>query len=350
MPVARLLREQTIGETRWAALDTRGQPVALYLDRPHETVRRAVAGDRLDARIRKLDAALGGAFVDLGAKGEAFLRFRSGEALSEGAAAVVEVAAEARRGKLPRVRLASAAAPATRGADRWRTCLNAAAGLTVDDRPAGDAEVQAAFDDALAPALTLPGGGRLQVERTEALIAADIDTSGRTARGDRAAGALALNLDAAAALARQIHLRGWGGLAVLDCVAPVGKAAGARIRSAFLEAFRDISDRQVKALPPSAFGLMEISADWLLTPLAERLLGAAGRPSPETLALDGLRQLEAGARANRMGRLQLTLPGEAFAWLQTSGLDADTLLAQTYGARLVIQPGPNTAPDVRPVP
>jgi Ribonuclease G/E len=346
MPVAHLLRERTIGETRWVAVDEQSIARALYLEREHETARRAVLGERLDAHVRRIDAALGGAFVDLGARGEAFLRLKSGETLAEGAAIRIEVVAEARRNKLARVRLAVSDGPA--GVEAWRASLTGGDAARVEDRAAGDAEIAAAFEDALAPALTLAGGGRLQIERTEALIAADIDTAGRSARGTRAAGALAINREAAGELARQMLLRGWGGLAVLDCVAPLDKDAGNRIRSAFLEAFRDVSARQVKALAPSPFGLMEISADWQVTPLSERLVDGGGGLSPETQALDGLRQLEMAARANRMGRLGLTLPAAAFAWLASAGLEAEARLAQTYGGRLAIRAGQTLTPKVKP--
>ena len=344
MPVARLLRERTVGETRWAALDGRDVPVALYLERASDAG-RAVIGERISARVRKGDAALGGAFVDLGPKGEAFVRLKPDVRLAEGAAVTVEVVAEARRGKLARVRMADeTAAPGLAGVEAWRASLKGGAAAPVDDRAAGDADIQAAFEDALAPHVTLRGGGRLQAERTEALVAADIDTAGRAAKGSRAAAAQAINTEAAAELARQMLLRGWGGLAVLDCVSPVDKAAGGAVRAAFLETFKDMSARQVKALAPSEFGLMEISADWQLTPLEERTAG------PEALALSGLRLLEAEARVSRMARLELTLPEAAHSWLATSGLGADGQLSQTYGGRLVILPGPKSLPEVKPAP
>jgi hypothetical protein len=71
---------------------------------------------------------------------------------------------------------------------------------------------------------------------------------------------------------------------------------------------------------------------------------------PQTAALDGLRQLEAAARAQRMGRLILALPPAALAWLAQSGLDAQAQLAQTYGARLEIVTGQAGAAQVKPGP
>jgi ribonuclease E len=347
MPVARLLRERTVGESRWVALDGRGAAAALYLERSSDAA-RAVIGARLAARVRKADAALGGAFVDLGAKGEAFVRLKPEVRLAEGAAVVVDVVAEARRGKLARVRMADEAASAPEGVEAWRASLKGGAAAAVEDRAAGDSEVQAAFEEAQSARVSLRGGGRLQAERTEALVAADIDTAGRAVKGSRAEAARAINIEAAEELARQMLLRGWGGLAVLDCVAPVDKAAGGLIRAAFLDTFKDLSARQVKALAPSDFGLMEISADWQTAPLGERMLDAGGLPTPETLALSGLRMLEADARASRMARLQLTLPATAHSWLVASGLDAAGQLAQTYGGRLTILAGANLMPEVKP--
>lgn len=349
MPVARLLREATVGETRWVALDNLDRPVALYLERASDRG-RAVIGDRITARVRKGDAAMGGVFVDLGAKGEAFLRLKSGETLTEGASVAVEVAAEARRGKLARVRMADTPSTDLHGPARWAAQLTGGGLAPIEDRHPGDIDIQSAFDDAQAEGVTLEGGGRLHLQRTEALVALDIDTAGRSSRGGRAANALAVNLAAAAELARQIHLRGWGGLAVLDCVAPIDKTAGGQVRAAFLEAFRGISGRQVKALDPSAFGLMEISADWAQAPLGDRLLEAGGKPTPETLALDGLRRLESRAREVRMGQLELRLPAAAYGWLAASGLDAPGQLAEKYGARLAVLPGDAYTAEVRAVP
>jgi ribonuclease E len=320
-------------------------PIALYLERASDAA-RAVIGERLEARVRKVDPGTGGAFVDLGAKGDGFLRLKASETYAEGAAVTVEVVAEARRNKLTRVRMATADTPSTHGAARWRASLAGGQAAKLEDRSAGDADLQSAFDDALSTAIVLAGGGRLRLERTEALIAADIDTAGRTMRGSRGDAARLLNCEAAGSLARQMLLRGWGGLCVLDCVGPIDKAAAEKIRARFAAAFRDLSDRQVKALLPSEFGLMEISADWQLTPLSERILDPSGHPAAESLALSGLRQLEAGARANRMARLSLVLPQAAFDWLRASGLGANEHLAQIYGARLTIAPGKSQTPDV----
>lgn len=73
------------------------------------------------------------------------------------------------------------------------------------------------IEELLRSRVALPGGGALTIEATEALTAVDVDTAG--VRGpDRAANALAVNIEAAAEVARQVRLRGIGGLVVVDFV------------------------------------------------------------------------------------------------------------------------------------
>lgn len=342
MAIARILREQTVGETRWLALDSGDRPAALYLERASNT---AALGARLEGRIGKTEPGAGGTFISLSGSDGAFLRanhrqdvsLRFTPVPSEGTRVTVEIVSEARAGKLSRVKLVSPDAVSELvGADAWRTHLKGGSAAPVEDVPPGDAEVSAAFEDALRPEVTLPGGGQMHIERTRALTAADIDSAGRAMKGSAGARALSLNREAAGELARQILLRGLGGLVVLDCVSPIAGDGGAKIRAAFAGVWDGLTSRQAKVLAPSALGLMEVAADWWITPLAERMLDAAGAPTPETVALEGLRQLEKAARQERMARLTLALPQMAHDWLAASGLDAPARLSAKYGARLSI--------------
>lgn len=354
MVVARFLREATLGETRWVALDAEDRPLALYLERPTKT---AVVGARLAARIGRAEPGAGGIFIEIPGSAGAFLRVNPGQigsnrvipVPSEGSSVTVEVISEARAGKLARVKLTQPDDPSSRsGADAWRASLPGSAAAPVEQSVPGDSIVAAAFEDALAPDVTLPGGGRLRIDRTRALTAADIDSAGRAAKGSAAARALSLNREAATALAREILLRGLGGLFVLDCVSPLTKETSGRVRDAFVQAWSRMSTRPVKALTPSPLGLMELSTGWWTTPLADEMLDEAGAPTPETVALAGLRQLEAAAHRDRLARLALKLPEAASQWLSQSGLDADGGLATKYGARLTIGVHAGAAPEVSP--
>lgn len=348
MTIGRILRERTVGETRWLALDAQGQAAALYLER---TGRRLMLGQRVAARVGRTEAGAGGTFLDIPGQAGAFLRTKSDMKVApEGSAVTAEIIAEARGEKLARAVLVSAdTTPGPSGAEAWRAALAGGETAPVEDVEAGAPVIAAAFADALTADVTLAGGGRLRIDRTRALTAADIDSAGRAAKGSAAARALSLNRAAAGALARQMLARGLGGLVVLDCVAPLTKETGAKVRETFLESWQVLTRRSARVLAPSPLGLMEISADWWITPLAERMLDERGAPTPETLALEGLRLLERAAQQDRMGRLALALPEAAHAWLAASGLDAEAALGAKYGARLKIgvhaRPGPDVSPQ-----
>jgi len=347
MKFARFLRETTLGETRWAALDSGNSPLALYLERP---TKKVTLGARLEGRIGKTEPGAGGTFIDIPGQQGAFLRTNPDTSVpSEGSLVWLDVVAEARSGKLARVRLAPAGAPpAPSGAAAWRAGLRAEPSTPIEDVPAGDKLMAAAFEDALNPDVTLPGGGRLRIERTRALTAADIDSAGRAIKGSAGARALSLNREAAEMLARQILIRGLGGLFILDCVSPLTKETSGKVREAFLSAWAGFTARPARVLVPSALGLMELSTEWRVTPLAEMMLEEAGSPVAEALALAGVRQLEAEAQRARMARLTLALPEAAFAWLGASGLDAEAQLAAKYGARLTIRVHAGAGPEVSP--
>ncbi len=91
------------------------------------------------------------------------------------------------------------------------------AGHKIDGDLFEDMGVEEQIEELLEPRVSLPGGGAITIETTEAMTTVDVDTGG--VRGpDRNANALAVNLEAAAEAARQVRLRGIGGLIVVDFV------------------------------------------------------------------------------------------------------------------------------------
>ncbi|MEZ5998061.1 MAG: ribonuclease E/G [Hyphomonas sp.] len=351
MPVRRILREDCVGETRAVAFDGAGLPVALWLDRWSDRLTgRLRVGDVRDARIRSLDPALRGGFADLGpGRGTAFIRLPNGHGLTEGQTVRFRVEAEANRTKLPRGVLAQNAILHRVGFDDWCAFLPGGKAAAVDAVSPGAEDVRHAFEDVLAREVPIPNGGIMTIERTTALTAADVDSSGRTGRGSAASRALQINSDAARELARQVSLRGLGGLVVLDCVAPINPDSGRRVRDAFLAAWQDISLRNARAEPPSAFGLLETSIAWGQTPVEDLLAEADGTPLPEAACLDGLRSLETALSRNRMDTATLRLPAhahDAYQWMTAAGLDLPGALAEKYGPRFQILAADIPQPEV----
>ncbi len=332
MAIAEIVRSASPGEIRSVAFDAAGDPVGLHIERPHASHPRL--GERHAARIIRIDAGLGGAFVDLGRSGEGFLRVGP-PFPSEGQIIEVEVMSEPHDGKLARVMAAPARPAGPCGFEAWRARLVGGAEARVMLADAADRRVADALSDALARDARLPGGGVLTIERVRALTAADIDTAGRRLDTSRPASrALKLNTEAAALLARQLLLRGLGGLVALDCVGPLNAASRAAIRDAFRRAWTALCLAPARVLPPSAFGLMEISIPWSITPVADRFNASR----PDTQALEGLRALDAALSADRLARLTLRLPRPAAVWLAASGIPYEAELAGRYGQRFTVEP------------
>jgi len=347
MSVVRILRETATGETRWVALDSTGRPVALHLERSSDLETRAHLGDVCHARLRAIQPRQGGGFMELPSGENAFIRLDEGHGLTEGQSLRVEVVSEARRDKLTRVQKAGETASPEHSRDaRWRSRLPGAASVPVEDVAVGDAEISAAWDEALSESVTLPGGGTLHIQPTKALVAVDLDTAGRNDAGRAAARALRINTEGAQELARQVSLRNLGGAMVLDCVSPINRESGLKTRDAFVAAFKALSHRNARALAPSAFGLMEASVAWGAAPLADRLLQPDGQPTDETVCLEGLRQIQREARVQPMARLTLALPRRAYDWMAASGLDLTRQLDESYGARLNVLPHDHSKPDI----
>ncbi len=107
--------------------------------------------------------------------------------------------------------------------------------------------------------VSLPSGGEIVIDETEALIAIDVNTgSHRQRAGDEKNTLYAVNLEAAAEMARQIRLRNLGGLIIMDFIDMKER----RHRNAVYEKMVDLmADDKAKThiLPISALGIMQMT-------------------------------------------------------------------------------------------
>lgn len=325
------------GERREVLVDPDGRPRALKIVRASWAGRRALWGEVYAGRITRLDPPRRGAYVDLGlAEDAGFVqmdargRARRGEeraVLVEGALVGVRVAREAARGKNPVVEL-------TRGpvAADGPGLVAGEARARVPYDPQARAIADAAVDEALARMAAIPGGGRLIIEPTAALVAIDVDAGGRQAARDAARFTRALNCAAAEEMFRQLHLRGLGGLVAVDFVSmrdPAERTAFAKQLKAAAKAL----PRAVSFAAPNAFDVGLMSVRQLTTPVHEVLLDAEGRKTAETVAYEALRALEREGAADRGARLTLTTGVEVANWLAQAAFDWRAALTARIGAR-----------------
>lgn len=176
--------------------------------------------------------------------------------------------------KLDRIRVNAAAGFAEARAWLFEHAPNYVSKLERFDDPAGlfDLfEIEADIAAALGRHVELPSGGSIVFGETEALTAIDVDSGRASARGHAfEEQALKINLEAATAIARQLRLRGIGGIVVIDFLHMENAAYRARTVNALREALKR-DPAPTKVLGMSALGLVEMTRKRVGEPLAARL-------------------------------------------------------------------------------
>jgi Rne/Rng family ribonuclease len=138
-------------------------------------------------------------------------------------------------------------------------------------------DIRAAFESRVS----LPGGGYLIIEHTEAMHVVDVN-SGRAGKGlTQEQNALKVNLEAAQEIAKQLRLRDLGGIICVDFIDMRSDAYRRKLFDELKRAFR--RDRAVtKMLPLSDFGVLEITRQRLRPSITTTLdVEDLGEATPE---------------------------------------------------------------------
>lgn len=389
-PWSRALALQVSPGEVWAALVEEGELVALNVAR--EGVADAV-GAVLLGRVVALRPDLPAALIDIGLDRPGFLDARDADkprgiaGLTEGTAVIVEILKAARLDKAAGLRLLRADDPrqatceaAARGAtppsrlDRAEPAIVTAAKallpsdeILIDERGAL-AELKRSFPEtaaamrfhadatplfeslgiaeqvegALQPRVALPRGGALFIEATQAAAMIDVDGG--------AQGALAANLAAAHAVARQIRLRNLAGPIVIDFIGLRKRDERDKVTATLKEACeRDALGAEL--LGWTKLGHFELvrarRAPALGEILFERGADGAWRKTALTLALDALRNIAREAAARPARSLTLAAHPDVVAALDRgAGLAAREWLEARLGRKLAVEADPRRAREM----
>jgi ribonuclease E len=182
-------------------------------------------------------------------------------------------------------------------------------------------QIEHQIETAYARQVTLPSGGAIIIDHTEALVSIDVN-SGRATRGsDIEETALKTNLEAADEIARQLRLRDLGGLIVIDFIDMENARSQRDVEGRLREAIH--YDRaRIQTGKISRFGLLELSRQRLRPALAEtsyiacpRCTGTGHIRSTESAALHILRILEEEAMKENTAALHAQVPVEVATFL-----------------------------------
>ncbi|HEY5762527.1 MAG TPA: Rne/Rng family ribonuclease [Rhodocyclaceae bacterium] len=182
-------------------------------------------------------------------------------------------------------------------------------------------QIEHQIESAYNRQVTLPSGGAIVIDHTEALVSVDVNSGRATKGSDIEETALRTNLEAADEIARQLRLRDLGGLIVIDFIDMESSKAQRDVENRLREALR-FDRARVQTGKISRFGLMELSRQRLRPALAEtnyitcpRCTGTGHIRSTESAALHILRILEEEAMKENTGAVHVQLPVDVASFL-----------------------------------
>ena len=208
-------------------------------------------------------------------------------------------------------------------------------------------QIESQIESAYSHKVTLPSGGSLVIDHTEALVSIDINSARSTRGGDIEATARNTNLEAAEEIARQLRLRDIGGLIVIDFIDMESQANQRAVEDMLRDAVKmDRARIQLGRL--SRFGLLELSRQRLRPALSEtthincpRCSGMGTIRGVESMSLALLRLIGEEARKERTGRVIAQVPVDVATYLINEKRDWLNQIEQRDKVSLVIVPNPH---------
>jgi ribonuclease G len=212
-------------------------------------------------------------------------------------------------------------------------------------------DLDALFGSALSPSLALAGGGTIHIAETRAAVLIDVDT-GTPEAGSAERAALAVNLAATEAIARQLRLRQLGGGVIVDFVGLEGRGPRERVRQAMTTALAP-DPTEPRVLGWTRLGHLELVRPRRGRPLSEAMLEPEPlRKSAVALAFEALRMVQRAARAHPAANWRLTISPPVAAALRGVAAAGLKSLEERLGRRiaLVVEAEGEARPfDIAPV-
>ncbi|MBF6058517.1 Rne/Rng family ribonuclease [Thiomicrorhabdus heinhorstiae] len=205
-------------------------------------------------------------------------------------------------------------------------------------------QIESQIESAYQREVTLPSGGAIVIDITEALTAIDINSSRATKGGDIEETAFNTNMEAACEIARQLRLRDLGGLVVIDFIDMHSSKHQREVENKMREAVK--SDRaRVQIGKISRFGLLEMSRQRLRPSIEEstqivcpRCHGVGVIRGVESLGLSILRLLEEESMKENTRRVTVQIPVDVATFLLNEKRNQITKIEDRHNLHILIVP------------
>ncbi len=205
-------------------------------------------------------------------------------------------------------------------------------------------QIESQIEVAYGREVSLPSGGSLVIDHTEALTSIDINSARATKGSDIEETALNTNLEAAEEIARQLRLRDLGGLFVIDFIDMMSNKNQKTVENHLRDALK-IDRARIQTSRISRFGLLEMSRQRMRPSLGDstalpcpRCKGQGTIRNVESVALSVLRILEEEAMKKGTEKVIAHLPIECATFLLNEKRSAIEQIEARLKVGIVILP------------
>lgn len=205
-------------------------------------------------------------------------------------------------------------------------------------------QIETQIEMAYKREVSLPSGGSIVIDHTEALTSIDINSARATKGSDIEETALNTNLEAADEIARQLRLRDLGGLFVIDFIDMMSNKNQREVENRLRDALK-IDRARVQTGRISRFGLMEMSRQRLRPSLGDstqltcpRCKGQGTIRNVESVTLAVLRLIEEEAMKKGTERVIAHLPIDCATFLLNEKRSAIQELEARLKVSIVVLP------------
>ncbi len=205
-------------------------------------------------------------------------------------------------------------------------------------------QIESQIESAYNREVSLPSGGSIVIDYTEALTSIDINSARATKGSDIEDTALNTNLEAADEIARQLRLRDLGGLFVIDFIDMMANRNQKAVENQLRDALK-IDRARIQTSRISRFGLLEMSRQRLRPSLGDstqltcpRCKGQGSIRNIESVALSVLRILEEEAMKKGTEKVVAHLPIECATFLLNEKRSVLQDLEQQHKVGIVVLP------------
>ena len=195
--------------------------------------------------------------------------------------------------------------------------------------------------------IRLPTGGSIVLDPTEALTSIDVNSARATKGKHIDDTALAINLEAAEEIARQLRIRDIGGLIVIDFIDMVSRKHGQQVEDTLRKACKNDKAR-IQFARISRFGLLEMSRQRLHPSVREsttepcpRCQGRGFIRTVDSMALQMLTCMEDWAEAGKKPTLVVQVPSDTGEYLMNNKRDSIARIEETYEIQITLQIRPD---------